>query len=307
MKHGDLLLCTHLECQKKGFKFKYCSFCQGPVAKLNFNTRHDHSSRKSEGSDGSQDGTTSRDQAGIPYQVTTNQALGTDESTTNSSEQQQALKMIAGKQVSAETTSSNLGSGNTSSETQTNTSGDSNSLRQSGLSSTSSVLSSSRGSNEASSQRAANPEATGAGDAVAANNADNGLANHLDALSTTRRYEWARLLGQRPRTDDREIMSQWLLDVLAISDFNEPLIVNASSAPTTDASNDSSSENQGNNSGSMGSSALTDQSGTSGSSRTDGSSAHDSSSDTRDANNQDSNDSANDSASDTQEPANAKT
>lgn len=289
-------------------KFKYCSFCQSPVPKLNFSTRHDHSQqRKHEGSDESesQGGTASRDQADIPYQVTTKQQASsgsgpTDESASNSSGK--AKKET--KKVSE--SSSNLGStNNTSSEAQTSTAySETSSLRLFENSSASSVAVSRGFADEAGGvanlPQPQYAEAASLSGAVP-NNRD------LEALHTARRYEWARLLGRRPGTDDRSVLSQWLLDVLAISDLHAPLEVEESaSSPTTDASNDSSSETRETHHGSMDNSAPTDQSGTAGSSRTDGSSANDYSSDTRETNNQstDSNDSANDSASDTQEPAN---
>lgn len=41
-QHGDSLLCSHVVCRKRGVRFLYCAYCDEPVAKGNFSTRHSH-------------------------------------------------------------------------------------------------------------------------------------------------------------------------------------------------------------------------------------------------------------------------
>ncbi len=45
VNHGEGLLCSHIQCQKKGIRFVYCKVCKAPVARVNFSTRHRHSIR----------------------------------------------------------------------------------------------------------------------------------------------------------------------------------------------------------------------------------------------------------------------
>ena len=40
--HGTLLKCSHPFCSESGYKFRYCMFCNVPVAKRNFTKRHSH-------------------------------------------------------------------------------------------------------------------------------------------------------------------------------------------------------------------------------------------------------------------------
>jgi hypothetical protein len=40
--HGEGLQCSHAACRNKGVRFRYCSVCSLPVAKRNFSTRHHH-------------------------------------------------------------------------------------------------------------------------------------------------------------------------------------------------------------------------------------------------------------------------
>jgi len=46
VRHSQELLCTHPACRGKGVRFLYCSFCEQPVAKANFGTRHRHLEEK---------------------------------------------------------------------------------------------------------------------------------------------------------------------------------------------------------------------------------------------------------------------
>ena len=48
-KHGYDLLCSHPSCQNKGIRFVYCSYCDAPVAKRNFSTRHNHNGSQKKG------------------------------------------------------------------------------------------------------------------------------------------------------------------------------------------------------------------------------------------------------------------
>lgn len=45
----------------------------------------------------------------------------------------------------------------------------------------------------------------------------------LKTIPDSRLYMWANLLGQRPRKDDEDNMSKWLMSVLAVSDLKKPL------------------------------------------------------------------------------------
>ena len=48
LRHGDGLLCSHPQCQRRGIRFLYCAFCEEPVAKANFATRHSHDKKEQE-------------------------------------------------------------------------------------------------------------------------------------------------------------------------------------------------------------------------------------------------------------------
>eukprot|EP00934_Nitzschia_sp_Nitz4_P000832 Nitzschia sp. Nitz4//scaffold8_size234185//44063//45461//NITZ4_001237-RA/size234185-snap-gene-0.5-mRNA-1//1//CDS//3329559746//832//frame0 len=48
LEHGEGLRCTYPSCRDAGIKFRYCSFCNAPVAKRNFRKRHSHSSGTSD-------------------------------------------------------------------------------------------------------------------------------------------------------------------------------------------------------------------------------------------------------------------
>lgn len=66
----QLLLCFHVDpaCREAGVKFRYCSFCEAPVAKRNFGRRHTHAGEKlnSKQDKISDDATTSTDAAVAP-------------------------------------------------------------------------------------------------------------------------------------------------------------------------------------------------------------------------------------------------
>jgi hypothetical protein len=55
MQHGDPLLCTHDVCRKRGVRFLYCAYCDEPVAKGNFSTRHSHPGQERRGSQSKDD------------------------------------------------------------------------------------------------------------------------------------------------------------------------------------------------------------------------------------------------------------
>ena len=42
IKHGAELVCSYFACRNAGIKFRYCTYCQLPVAKRNFCKRHKH-------------------------------------------------------------------------------------------------------------------------------------------------------------------------------------------------------------------------------------------------------------------------
>lgn len=53
-------------------------------------------------------------------------------------------------------------------------------------------------------------------------------------MSTERKLRWAELLIKRPSTKDGDSMSNWLMEVLAVSDLDTPLVSGESDAPPKD-------------------------------------------------------------------------
>lgn len=48
MRHGEGLICSHKDCQRRGIRFLYCYYCREPVAKANFSTRHKHEAEQAQ-------------------------------------------------------------------------------------------------------------------------------------------------------------------------------------------------------------------------------------------------------------------
>ena len=66
-----------------------------------------------------------------------------------------------------------------------------------------------------------------------------------DKISEDRKQRWARLLAKRPATKDGTSMSNWLMEVLAVSDLETPLKPPEADVPLDNNSNNNNNKSAG--------------------------------------------------------------
>jgi hypothetical protein len=229
-QHGEELMCSYHACRITGIKFRYCAYCNVPVAKRNFGRRHQHG-EVPDGESQSGDDTASRSSADeeeskTPYKAvkqvkTVEKSLDKTASMT-ADDNKGATDSTAVKQENKVMSSSNP-------EEQRNNEADESD--EAGGSRRSSITSSSAESqnrmtnnrmtmSHRDSHALEPPIALRTIDAVrAAQQPPIALRTNGDDRAT----RWAALLAKRPQSDDSIAMQAWLVEVLSVSDMPTPV------------------------------------------------------------------------------------
>jgi hypothetical protein len=195
IQHGEDVVCSHPACRNAGVKFRYCSFCKAPVAKRNFRRRHNH------GGDNSTSGSDDLDDESA--KISTVSATSSRRLISASEEEPEAkrAKMISSEDDDVDTTTD-------SSKSSTENGGKPNT----------------KGQLKVGPKLTAAPETAPKNDAsTVAGEADSSTATIKasgKSISQERRQEWAKLLEERPITNDAETMSKWIDKILKVSDAN---------------------------------------------------------------------------------------
>jgi hypothetical protein len=208
VQHGEELICSYDACRNAGIKFRYCSHCRVPVAKRNFNQRHSH---------------------GLPHVSTVHSSW------TNSANAPVAAAAVAatfGDEAAAAAAAPPAYANNMANEGK----------KQKQVFKDAPATSSSS-DNMSSSQRDGVPpkrEITVSG-VFSGEESKKKSRKHRKKrkipkevsppllvkpnpdIPLDRQWRWATLLGNRPDMADSDAMSAWLLQVMAISDSQNPL------------------------------------------------------------------------------------
>jgi hypothetical protein len=192
VKHGEELICSYFACRNAGIKFRYCSHCKVPVAKRNFRKRHKHG-----GEDvGNLPGDDSDDDLADVVPAPPSAAAAKK---TSSSSGGIPSQITAGRKEDADAD---------------------------GISSQSADSDHGKAKGAATARKAAATAAVGAAARKPAIPTSKGAAGRSDGKAglPDRRKRWMELLETRPSTKQGDSMSTWLMEVLAVSDLETPLL-----------------------------------------------------------------------------------
>eukprot|EP00542_Grammatophora_oceanica_P016605 CAMPEP_0194027862 /NCGR_PEP_ID=MMETSP0009_2-20130614/1901_1 /TAXON_ID=210454 /ORGANISM="Grammatophora oceanica, Strain CCMP 410" /LENGTH=605 /DNA_ID=CAMNT_0038667041 /DNA_START=88 /DNA_END=1905 /DNA_ORIENTATION=+ len=187
VEHGEELICSYFACRNAGIKFRYCTHCKVPVAKRNFRKRHKHGKATTAGDDDDDDGSDG------PAETPSRRSSGTNGSKVAKAAVHVADAMDAHKKSSSRKPDSY---GKMPTEVAT-TNGKSREEPKSPMN-----------NRNGSSDDGQNPPPFSSSDRK---------------ISSERQRFWNNLLAKRPPTKDGEAVSQWLMEVLSISDLDTPL------------------------------------------------------------------------------------
>jgi len=213
VEHGEELICSYYSCRNVGIKFRYCVHCKVPVAKRNFRKRHKHGmtnetddeANEEDSDEGEYVDVVTSPQGAIPQHAA---SLGETSSSNlpTSIEDKPSPKASARPSLVSLEGTSVVGKGHASTKTTTSVSAPKASISTSNKS----VSSSQKG--------ASKPK-----EKAAAPSPENGKKNGCNKIDDVRVERWASLLVNRPPTSASSAMSNWLLEVLAVSDLDKPL------------------------------------------------------------------------------------
>ncbi|KAL3917107.1 MAG: hypothetical protein SGILL_004868 [Bacillariaceae sp.] len=207
IRHGEDLVCSYEECRNAGNKFRYCSECRIPVAKRNFHQRHGH---------------------GLAC-VTTTEAKAPRAASATASAPKKTKKKSKAAAAAARAGATKLSKKRNCHLSQ-----------QKQKTQDQRLGSSTDSSSDASQERGQKRRKTGSAAALASSNSDIGPTYpEVGDIPLARQLRWATLLGKRPDPDDADGMSQWLLEVMSVSDLKTSLANFASSSLTNSGSGES--------------------------------------------------------------------
>lgn len=212
IQHGEDVVCSHPACRNAGVKFRYCSFCKAPVAKRNFRRRHNH------GGENSSSGSDYLDDESAKLSTTSGTSSRRMISASEEEPEAKRTKLISSEDDDVETTTDS-----------------SKSSSANGRKSSSSKTKSS--ANKPTTEKAEAPDpapkktvqpqvpTATATATVATCEADSSTATMKASGKSTssleRRQEWAKLLEERPTTNDSESMSAWIDKILKVSEAGQ--------------------------------------------------------------------------------------
>jgi hypothetical protein len=188
VKHGEELICSYFACRNAGIKFRYCSHCKVPVAKRNFRKRHKHGGEDVGNLPGDDSDDDLADVATMPPSATAKKP---------SSSGGIPSQITAGRKEEADAD---------------------------GISSQSadSDQGKAKGAVAAAARKAAAAAAAARKPLITTSKS---VANKTDGkIESDRRKRWMELLETRPSTKQGDSMSTWLMEVLAVSDLETPLL-----------------------------------------------------------------------------------
>jgi len=199
IQHGEDVVCSHPACRNAGVKFRYCSFCKAPVAKRNFRRRHNH------GGDTSAAG--SEDMDDESAKVSTVSATSSRRLISASEEEPEAkrAKTISSEDDDVDTTTDSSKSSDDNADKNKCQNPPQQQAKQTN----------GDGDRSVNKNEAAQPAAGEADSSTATIKASG------KSISQERREEWAKLLEERPITNDAESMSKWIDKILKVSDAGQ--------------------------------------------------------------------------------------
>ncbi|KAG7361653.1 hypothetical protein IV203_036754 [Nitzschia inconspicua] len=190
IQHGEEVICSHAACRKAGVKFRFCSFCETPVAKRNFGRRHSHAGEKltrKKGGKSSDDLTACTEAAVAPSDRDNGRKRRSNQCEDRKSSRRVAKQSRLKKNKNREIPKhiGNSRSDDSCSSVETNST-------------------------------------SGSGDDGRRKD-DQNAHGILEKFDAPRQQAWCKLLSRRPDSNDRRAMSAWVRKVLVVSDITEPL------------------------------------------------------------------------------------
>ncbi len=183
------MVCSHPSCRNAGVKFRYCSFCKAPVAKRNFRRRHNH------GGDASTLESDDMEDENIKPATVNSITSCRIAPKVEDEREKKRTKLISSEDDNVDTTTdSSKSSSDNGRKANTNESH----IKQE--------------RSEAPPKNAAD-NTTREGDSSTATIKTSGKS-----ISQEQREAWAKLLEERPVTNDSESMSVWIDKILKVSD-----------------------------------------------------------------------------------------
>ncbi|KAG7355605.1 hypothetical protein IV203_000291 [Nitzschia inconspicua] len=190
IQHGEEVICSHAACRKAGVKFRYCSFCETPVAKRNFGRRHSHAGEKlprQKGGKKSDDLTACTEVAVAPSDVDNGRKRRSnqceDRESSHRVAKQSRLKKDKNRDIPKNIGNSRSDDSCSSAETNSTSGSGDDGRRQD----------------------------------------DQNVHGILEKFDAPRQQAWCKLLSRRPDSNDRRAMSAWVRKVLVVSDITVPL------------------------------------------------------------------------------------
>jgi hypothetical protein len=222
-------MCSYNACRKTGIKFRYCAYCNVPVAKRNFRRRHQHGGEP-DGESQSGDDTASRSSAEEEKSKTPSKTVKQVKSVEKPLDM--STSMISDKNKS--------GADSTAIKQESQISSPSNPEEQKNVEADESDEAGCRRSSFTSSSDESHNRMTN--NRMTMSDRDSDSLQSPTALRTVaalpsaqqppialrtnnddRTTRWAALLTKRPPSDDSNAMQAWLVEVLSVSDIAMPL------------------------------------------------------------------------------------
>ena len=238
--HGEALKCSHPICQKRGVRFRYCEVCQTPVAKRNFSTRHNHPPDEFPETNEEVETKTKLDSKEYEEEGDADMEIKVDEkdeeeATTWWRQPQDTDRCSIASLIAAanqnQTTVSLSGTSKVTSEVScaNATNKDEHQISLNVRNKVASnVLSAGATTNDEHEPEEKHHPKKSKNNMLMARVCDQTpILNPPDILATfgsKRCREWLALLGQRPPADRPELMSQWLHQLMVISDVSRPAL-----------------------------------------------------------------------------------
>lgn len=224
-------MCSYYACRNTGIKFRYCAYCNVPVAKRNFRKRHQHG----EGPDSesqSGDDTASRSSADEEKSKTHSKAVKQVKKVEESLDKTASVIADENKGATDSTAVKQDDKVSSSSNPEEQKSHEADESDEAGGSRRSSFTSSSAESyNRMTNNRMtiSDRDSHSLQPAIALRTIDADHAAQQPPIeirtnSDDRATRWAALLTKRPQSDDSNAMQSWLVEVLSVSDLATPMM-----------------------------------------------------------------------------------
>jgi hypothetical protein len=237
-QHGEELMCSYFLCRNTGIKFRYCAYCNVPVAKRNFRKRHQHGKQADAESHSGDDSASLSRCSADEEKIKTN-----DETPARKAKAKTVAKAIEKVEAEEKSLDKNAtdseaakqvcipvyiekkrDSSSSIPEEQKKNEGcesdEADGSRRSSFNS-SPVESSNRMVLNGHDSNSKRPPVSLRTDDVDYAAQQSPVA--LGTVDVDRATRWAALLIKRPQSDDNKAMQSWLVEVLSVSDLGTPL------------------------------------------------------------------------------------